>query len=320
MSSQLPRLVEIHSHAVFNIGQGAPLAEQPSWSVEQSLSLMDRYGIETSVISVPDAANRATGQEASDVARRINEKIADIVAKHPRRFGGMVTVPGRDPERAVQEMEYGLDTLKLDAVATSTNIDDTYLGEARFDAWFQAMDKRGVTLFIHPSTLTSASSMDVRMNFSVLEFMFDTTRMLANMVITGAKKRFNNIKMISTHAGGTMPFLLKRMQMLEVHWGLNEGRTTIAAEEIKDVLASFYYDLTGSTTQTQINGLLEFVPTSQILMGVDMPFMPLWSIETAIHEVATFPRFSSKDIDLIAHENAARLFPSVAARIGSSVT
>ena len=40
--------------------------------------------------------------------------------------------------------------------------------------------------------------------------MFDTTRMLGNMVVSGTKERFSNIRMISTHGGGTMPFLIQR--------------------------------------------------------------------------------------------------------------
>jgi predicted TIM-barrel fold metal-dependent hydrolase len=40
---------------------------------------------------------------------------------------------------------------------------------------------------------------------SLLEFMFDTTRMLTNMIFNGAKNRFSKIKIISTHGGGTIP-------------------------------------------------------------------------------------------------------------------
>jgi predicted TIM-barrel fold metal-dependent hydrolase len=314
--ARLNKLIDVHSHAIFNIGSAAPLAKQPDWSVEGALALMDKFEISTAVISVADAANNAEGQAACDIARQVNEKIADMMVKHPTRFGGMATVPGRNIDGALREMEYALDVLKMDGVATSTNIHDVYMGEAVYDPWFEEMNRRGVTLFIHPSILSSFPQTGLGLNASVFEFMFDTTRMLANMVITGAKKRFSNMNMITTHAGGTMPFLTKRFQMLETAFGPGRGRETIPAEEVKAILATFYYDLTAATTPAQLVGLLDLVPTSQILMGVDIPFMPHYTIGEAIETISNYPGFSEADRDLIAHGNAARLYPKLAEKLG----
>ena len=104
--------------------------------------------------------------------------------------------------------------------------------------------------------------------------MFDTTRMLTNMVLSGNKKRFSDIKMISAHAGGTAPFLVSRIQILEAHFGPGRDRAPLSAGEIWESLASFYYDLTCSTSIAQLGALLELVPVSQLLMGFDIPFMP----------------------------------------------
>ena len=213
------------------------------------------------------------------------------------------------------QLEYALDALKMDGVSCSTNVGNVYLGEPQFDPWFEEMNRWEVTLFIHPRTLTTASQMDLGLNHSVFEFMFDSTRMLANMVLTGSKKRFSKMKMISTHAGGTIPFLLQRFQTLEVHFGPGRDRQVISPEEIRDTLASFYYDLTAATTPVQLIGLLDLVPTSQLLVGVDMPLMPASSIGPALGAIERFPNFSAKDLSLIAHENALELFPSLAARL-----
>jgi predicted TIM-barrel fold metal-dependent hydrolase len=298
-------IIDVHSHAVFNIGQEAPMPNQPDWSVEGALEVMDRNGIAKSIISLPLAANYADGDEACEIARIVNDRIAEIIARHPKRFGGMVTLPGRSIDGSLREIEYALDILKFDAVSITTNINDVYLGEEVFDPLFEELNRRHATLFIHPINLSNASSMDLGINLSILEFMFDTTRML-----TGTKQRFADINMISTHAGGTIPFLLERIQTLEVHFGAGRGRATISAEEIKQGLASFYYDLTGSTSNAQLAGLLELIPPSQLLMGVDIPFMPDWSIAPAINAVKNYPGFRPDDLALIAHGNAAALFPS----------
>ena len=303
-------LIDVHSHILVPFGGSVPLAKLPPWSVEGALALMDQNGIALSILSVPHAAQQGSPAEASGIARRINETIAGIIAKHPTRFGGLATIPAHCPDESIAEIAYALDTLKMDGVATSTNINDVYLGEPAFDPWFAELNRRAATLFIHPWGLSTTSRMDLGLNHSVFEFMFDTTRMLVNMVLSGAKKRFSKVTMISTHAGGIMPFLVQRFQHLEVHFGAGH-RATVPAEEIREVLASFYYDLTAATTPVQLQGLLDLVPTSQLLMGVDIPFMPTFTIGEAIDAVSRYPGFNPDDLKKIAHSNAMRLFPQL---------
>src|SRR6266478_858238 len=140
-------IIDVHSHIITNLGSQAPMDKLPPWSIERSLSLMDANGISASVLSLPDSADHAKGPEACQLARRINEQLADIVAKHPTRFGALATLPAlAATDGLLEEMTYALDTLKLDGVATTTSIDDIYLGDTRYDRWFEEMNRRGITL------------------------------------------------------------------------------------------------------------------------------------------------------------------------------
>src|SRR5882757_3674747 len=80
-------IIDVHSHIITSFGSQAPMDKLPAWSIEQSLSIMDANGIAASVLSLPDSADHAKGSEACQLARRINEELADIVSKHPSRFG-----------------------------------------------------------------------------------------------------------------------------------------------------------------------------------------------------------------------------------------
>src|SRR6266478_1558257 len=296
----LAKLIDVHSHPILPYGQGAPVGpgqKQPDWSVESAISYMDEHDISACVLSDPDSANHATGQEARDIARRINETLADIVSRHPSRFGALAT-------------------LKMDGVCTSTSINDVYLGEPQFDQWFEELNRRGPTLFVHPTFTKAAQTSLNGLNPSVLEFMFDTTRMIANMVATGAKKRFSNIKIISTHGGGTIPFLVSRIQTLEHTFGVGPGRIELSPEEIREGIASFYYDLTAATSEAQLFAILKLVPVSQLLMGFDFPLMPKSSFAPAITDVGRYPAFSETDLRSISYANAFRLYPELAKRIG----
>jgi len=319
--ASLSKIIDIHSHPILPFGQGAPVGpghKQPDWSVESALSYMEEHDISACVLSDPDSANHATGQEARDIAKRVNETLADIVSKHPGRFGALATLPGQDADGAVAEIVYALDILKMDGVSTSTSINDVYLGERQFDPWFEELNRRGPTLFIHPTFTKAAQTLLNGLNPSVLEFMFDTTRMIANMVATGAKKRFSNIKIISTHGGGTIPFLVDRIQMLEHAFVVGPGRLELSPEEVREGIASFYYDLTAATSEAQLEAILKLVPVSQLMMGLDFPLMPKSTFAPAIADVGRYPAFSEADLQSLSYGNAGRLYPALKARIEQS--
>jgi predicted TIM-barrel fold metal-dependent hydrolase len=178
------------------------------------------------------------GTHRRDIARRINETLADIVSRYPNSFRALATIPGSDAEVALAEIEYALDTLKMDGVATSPSINDVYLGDRLSDPWFAELDRRGATLFAHPTFATVSKPLLNGLNPSVLEFVFDTTRMVTNLVVTGTKKRFANIKLIATHGGGTIPFLASRIQVLQHTFGVGPGLLELSPQEMRQGLAS----------------------------------------------------------------------------------
>jgi predicted TIM-barrel fold metal-dependent hydrolase len=317
----LAQIIDVHSHPILPYGQGAPVGpgqKQPDWSVESAISYMDEHDISACVLSDPDSANHATGQEARDIARRVNETLADIVSRRPSRFGAVATLPGQDADGAATEIVYALDILKMDGVSTSTSINDVYLGEPHFDPWFEELNRRGATLFVHPTFTKASQALLIGLNPSVLEFMFDTTRMIANTVATGAKKRFSNIKIISTHGGGTIPYLVNRIQMLEHAFGVGTGRLELSPKEVLEDIASFYYDLTAATSEAQLGAILKLVPASQLVMGLDFPLMPKSTFAPAIADIGRYPAFNKADLQGLSYGNAGRLYPALKARIERS--
>ena len=316
--ASLSGIIDVHSHPLLPGAPMRPGFQQPDWSIEGAIAYMDEHNISACILSVPDAANHTTGQEARDLARRINEALADIVSRHPRRFGAVATLPGQNAEGAVAEIAYSLDTLKLDGIATSTSIESKYLGEPQFDPWMEELERRAATLFVHPTLTKEGQTLLNGLHPSVIEFMFDTTRMIANMVVTGAKKRFANIKIISTHGGGTIPFLVSRIQMLEHAFGVGPARLELSPEEVREGIASFYYDLTAATSEAQLGAILKLVPVSQLVMGLDFPLMPNSTFAPAIADVGSYPAFSKSHLQSLSYGNAGRLYPALKARIERS--
>src|SRR6266851_6699227 len=316
--ASLSKIIDVHSHPILSFGEGAPMGKgqkQPDWSVESALSYMEEHGISACVLSSPASANDVTGQKARDIARRTNETLAEFVSEHPKRFGAVATLPALDADGAIAEIGYALDTLKMDGVTTTTSINDTYLGEPQFDPWLEELNRHSATFFVHPTITKAGETLLNGLNASVLEFMFDTTRMITNMVATGAKKRFSQIKIISAHGGGTIPFLVNRIQTLEHTFGVGPGRLELSSEEVQEGIASFYYDLTAATSEAQLGAILKLVPVSQLVMGLDFPFMPKSTFAPAIADIERYQAFDETDLQSLSYGNAGRLFPALKARI-----
>src|SRR5882757_1558950 len=249
MQARYP-VIDVHSHALLPVWLTAAAKAQglspegrvsiagipaPDWSIAGHLRTMDANEISASVLSWPRGAGFLRGQRARDLARAMNEEFASIIARYPTRFGAFAVLPFDDMDAAIAEMAYALDVLKLDGVTATTQVEGIYLGERRYEAWFAEMNRRSATLFVHPTTPKGFDCCDIGLNVSIIEYMFEVTRMIANIVISGTKARFPNVRLLCTHAGGTMPFIAERIGVLEPLFGAGKDRPILSAQEIKAV-------------------------------------------------------------------------------------
>jgi predicted TIM-barrel fold metal-dependent hydrolase len=284
----------------------------PDWSPAGHLAVMDRHGIAASMLSWPSATAFLRGEPARRLAREMNEQLAEIVARHPRRFGAFAILPLDDMDAAMAEMAYALDVLQLDGVSSSTHVDGIYLGDARYESWFAEMDRRGSTLFVHPTTPKGFELVGMGLNASILEFMFDSTRMATNMVVSGAKARFPKVKMICTHGGGTVPYLAARVGVLAPFFAELEGQSIPSADALAAGFASFHYDLTCATAAASMDAMRRLVPATQLMMGFDYPMMVERNIEPMLGNLHAYDGWDAVERREILHGTAQRLLPRLA--------
>ena len=126
------RGIDIHHHFlppsfVDALAQcGHPAAAQTealAWSPKRSLAMMDGSGIETAIVSLSLPGTSFTGAaDPAALARQSNEYAARMIVDYPGRFGAFASLPMLDAQAAIGEIEYALDTLKLDGVMLFSNV------------------------------------------------------------------------------------------------------------------------------------------------------------------------------------------------------
>ncbi len=268
----------------------------PDWDVGASLSFMDRQGIATTLLSISAPGIYFGDLElARKLAGRCNEFCSKVINENPQRFGGFASLPLLDLNASLVELEYALDELKLDGVGLLSNIDGCYLGDPAHDELYAELNRRKSVVFVHPNAPPKNMLPKIDVPAAVMEFVFDTTRAVANLLQNRILKRYPGIRFVIPHAGGTVPFLAYRIA--------TGSKRTI------NLLKQLYYDIAFSATPYALRSLQELADPTHILFGSDFPFLPEPLITTMVEDLQHYDGFDQQARDAIERENALTLFP-----------
>lgn len=276
-------LVDVHAHflppvyrealAGAGIDQPDGMPAVPDWSPEAHVGLLERSGIDLAVLSISSPGVDLDGSRsgAVDLARAVNDEAAATIAAHPGRFAAFASLPLPWVDEAVGEAERALDGLGLCGINVLTNLGGTYLGDDRFEPLWAELDGRSAVVFLHPTSPTCWDQVSLGRPRPMLEFPFDTTRTVTDLIYTGVLDRHPAIRWIVPHAGGTLPFLARRIAGMA---RLLDPSGSISAASVLDALGRLHYDLAGSANATSVAALLDLVDRSRVLYGSDWPFTP----------------------------------------------
>jgi predicted TIM-barrel fold metal-dependent hydrolase len=308
--------IDVHAHHL-PAEQRAALASAPpiyqgfvNWDIRPALEMMDRQGIATAILSMvlPPALFAAADDPAAarQLARSANEAAANAIRTHSDRFGAFASLPLPNVDSALAEIDYALGTLGLDGVVLLTNTNGVYLGDNRLDPVFDELDRRGAVVFIHPNAPTCGEHL-LGYPISLIEFVFDTTRAVTHLVLSGTLERCHNLRLIVPHAGGTLPFLVDRIGLLATRFVPSAGERAPAG--VKTYLRRLYYELAISTNSHALAAVLQLVGSSQLLFGSDWPALAEADVQSLIHTLLANPLLQPGDLARIERQNALDLFP-----------
>ena len=314
-------------HGVAAIG-GEPL---PSWVPSQSIDAMDKAGITRAVLSVPIPLHFLPPGRAASLASDINQFGADCVRQWPDRFGYFASLPLPDVAAATAAVGSALGDLGAAGVAMLTNHAGVYQGDPSLDPLYAELDRLGATVFVHPAVFTGdrypTQPLDgatvAGVQPSQLEFGFDTTRAVANLIFHDVDRRFPRIRFVFTHSSACVPSvlhkLLDRKPMVTAYTAyLKEHGTPPPAEELLAQLRTaedearrrvrtLYFDIALSTAGTALDALRTVVAADHILLGTDFPFGQEIGLRYTLDGLSRYPGFTESERAGILAGNAEEL-------------
>jgi len=313
------RRIDTHNHivpdfyekAIIAAGAGPTRGSYPDWSPQRAMNMMDANDIEFAVTSVVPGVHFLAPQKAQEMSRRCNDYSADLCARFPARFGAFATVPMQDAKHAVEEIDYALGKLKLDGVCLFSSYGDSYLGDAAFDPVLDALNQHDAVAFIHPFNSAqqlpgSAHKSNLPYPAFMIEYPFDTTRMAAHLMFSGALDRFPRIRFILSHAGGTLPFLAWRLYCCQM---VSPKFPKWSYEKIRAALSHFWYDTAMAAGPEMMSCLLTMVGQEPVVFGSDWPLCNDQAVVECVKNLSAPGFLSEAQRAAIDRGNALRLFP-----------
>ena len=313
----MPRRIDVHFHlipqfyaeAVYAAGSGPAIGRYPDWSPERALEIMDRFDIAAALMSLGQPGVQfCKPDEAKTLARRCNDYSAELNAKWPQRFGAFGTVSMWTIPDALAEIAYCLDTLKFSGVSLFASYNGVFLGDPRFDPVMEALNERDAVVFIHPNAHPTNKLIDLPWPAFMMEYLFDTTRAVGNLIFGGALERYPHIRFILPHAGGLAPYFAWRLSASPM---IDSRLKQLSQEQVFDLLRRFWYDNALSPGRQTFGCLENVAAPDRIVFGTDWPFANA-RVTAAAMQTYEALELSPAQRQAIDRDNALRLFPQFA--------
>ena len=285
------------------------IAAKPAldWSVSATLDDMNRAGTATAILSATTPqVSFLDADLAKKFARENNEYAAKLSDENKGRFDSFAMLPLQNIDDALREIEYSMDVLKADGIGLLTSYGDKWLGHPYFAPVMEELNRRKAILYTHPTAANCCQNLLPDTPPTVIEYGTDTSRTIVNIIFSGTAARTPNIKYIFSHAGGTIPFLTERLQMMPV---LDPKLQARVPNGVMHELQRFYYDTAWTSNPYALSSLLQLVKKDQVLYGSDYPYR---TSEDNMKGLIAYG-FSQSDLQQITRNNAVKLIPRLKA-------
>ena len=293
------------------------------YDLDERFRIMDQFEDYAQVICLASPPIEAlAGPELSpELARLANDGMAYYVTKYPNRFPGFIaSLPMNNPEAALEEIDRAIKVLKAVGVQFFTNVNGRPLDLPEFKPLFARMADFDLPIWIHPARgadfpdyLTEKKSKyEIWWTFG---WPYETSVAMARIVFAGYFDQFPNLKIITHHMGGMIPYFEGR-----VGPGWDQLGSRTSDEDYSKILKKlkrphleyfrmFLADtaLFGSLSGTKCG--LDFFGVDNVLFASDSPFDPEKGpkyIRDTIHVIESLP-ISNTDRQKIYERNARRL-------------
>lgn len=244
--------------------------KEETYDLRAKLDEMDSLGTDFALLSSNIPGPELLRKNASaQGARLVNDYLAEQMAEHPTRLGGLACIPWIDVESSLAEIAHAFDVLGLSGVVLYSNLAGRAVDDPIFEPIYAELDRRQAALVLHPTVPTWGRAIADHSLVPMLGLQVDCSFALSRLVLGGVMERHPNISVVMPHAGGILPYMSGRID----HQSSALKRASPNIKHLpSEYLKRVYYDTVTPTSDT-LSFVLQFAGPDNILFGTDAPWV-----------------------------------------------
>ena len=310
--------VDVHSHCYFReainlMGDAADKVLPPVKGVpehfiviEQRLKEMDAMAIDMEMLSINPFWYGKDRDTAAAIVKMNNEKLAELCASRPDRFGAFASLTLQFPDLAVQQLETAIKKQGLRGAAIGASVLGEDFADPKFHPVWAKAEELGAVLFIHPQSTPELARRFKGNGWlsNTIGNPLDTTIALQHLIFEGTLDRFPGLKIIAAHGGGYLGSYAARGDHACFVSPQNCNPNITLKKKPSEYLNQLYFDAMVFTPEG-LRHLVAQVGASQVVLGTDHPIP--WEQHPVDHVFATTSLTDKQKVAILGG-NAARLF------------
>ena len=246
------------------------------WDPEIRMNEYEKYATQVQVVcTIPVLfAYFSKPKDGLEVARFLNDDLANLVNKYPKKYIGLGSLPMQDPDLAVQEL-FRIKELGLKGVQIGSNIEDKNLNEPDFFPVWEALERLGLAVLVHPWNMMGKKNMNKYWLPWLVGMPAETSRAMCSMIFGGVFDKFPNLRVNFCHASGSFLSTIGRIEH-----GFNCRPDLVAVDNPKnprEYCGHFWVDCI-THDQDMLRYVLKMQGSKRVTLGSDYPF-PLGDLE-----------------------------------------
>jgi aminocarboxymuconate-semialdehyde decarboxylase len=242
-----------------------------AWDDNERIRECDDHGVSIQVLStVPVMFNYwAPPEQTYDLARYLNDHIAEVCNRNPSRFVGLGTLPMQDTALAIRELERCMKDLAMAGIEIGTHIHGKNLDDESLFEIFEACEEIGACVFVHPWDMLGRERMPQYWLPWLVGMPAETSLAICSMIFGGVFERLKKLRVCFAHGGGSFPFSIGRIEHgFRVRPDLVATKNKISP---KNYLGRFYLDSLVHD-EMALKYLIDLIGEDNIVLGSDYPF------------------------------------------------